>query len=330
MNQLPNQISKHYQTVLNRLGAKAASNAEAASFFAALNRQCTFSSAENTTAPCELDDPLGAANYMAAPRLVHQYKNRCLLLTTSTCFSYCRFCFRRSFAGQGENFISAEELAEVCKYLSEHEELQEILLSGGDPLTASDRALSELFESLRAARPGILIRLCTRAPVFAPERFTPQLLELLKKSKPVWVIPHINHPAEISEQWSPETRECLESIVGSGIPVQSQTVLLRGINDNVEVLARLFNDLVHIGVKPGYLFQGDLAKGTAHFRVPLDKGVKLVKALKKEVSGLSMPVYAVDLPGGGGKVNILNTRFVREGENWKTIDENGKAWFYPF
>ena len=182
---------------------------------------------------------------------------------------------------------------------------------------------------MRKARPNILIRLGTRAPVFAPERFTPELIALLKRFKPLWVIPHINHPAEISERWSPESYKCLYNIVDSGVPAQSQTVLLRGINDSVPVLAELFEKLVKIGVKPGYLFQGDLAKGTGHFRVPLDEGVKLYNALKKELSGLSLPVYAVDLPGGGGKVNIPATRFVRDGDNWKYTDASGKSWFYP-
>lgn len=327
--ELPCQISPYYSGLLNRLGAAAPGNPAAAAAFAAINRQCTPTAAEKNIMECELEDPLGASSYMVTPRLVRQYRNRCLLLSTSICFTYCRFCFRRNFTGQKTAFISDEEIQQVCQWLSAHPEIQEILISGGDPLTAPDSALENLFQNLRQARPGILIRLCTRAPVFAPERFTPEFLNLLRKNKPLWVIPHINHPAEISAEWSPESYRCLNSIIEAGIPVQSQTVLLRGINDRVPVLAELFENLVRIGVKPGYLFQGDLAKGTGHFRVPLDEGVKLYNQLKKELSGLSLPVYAVDLPGGGGKVNIPATRFVKEGGRWKHTDANGKVWYYP-
>ena len=329
MEELPNLTSPYFSSVLNRLGATAASNPDAAASFAALNRQCTPAQAENNVLECETEDPLGSKRYAVTPRLVRQYKNRCLLLTTCHCFSYCRFCFRRGFTGKTVGFVSEEEIRQVTDWLSSHEEIQEILLSGGDPLTAPDGKLEYLFSELRKARPGILIRLGTRAPVFAPERFTPELLSLLRKYRPLWVIPHINHPAEISAEWSPESYKCLFNIIDSGVPAQSQTVLLRGINDSVPVLAELFENLVKLGVKPGYLFQGDLAKGTGHFRVPLDEGVKLYNALKKELSGLSLPVYAVDLPGGGGKVNIPATRFVRDGDNWKYTDSSGKSWFYP-
>ncbi|MCR4939172.1 MAG: KamA family radical SAM protein [Treponemataceae bacterium] len=329
MDELPYLISPYFSGVLNKLGAAAASDASAAAAFSSLNRQCTPAQAEKNVLECETEDPLGARKYMVTPRLVRQYKNRCLLLTTCHCFSYCRFCFRRNFTGKTAAFISPEEIGRVTEWLSKHEEIQEILISGGDPLTVSDEKLESLFSELRKARPGILIRLCTRAPVFAPERFTPELLSLLKAFRPLWVIPHINHPAEISAEWSAESYKCLFNIVDSGIPVQSQTVLLRGINDSLPVLTELFESLVKLGVKPGYLFQGDLAEGTGHFRVPLDEGVKLYNAMRKELSGLSLPVYAVDLPGGGGKVNIPATRFIRDGNNWKYTDASGRAWFYP-
>ena len=325
----PYQISKHFTEVLSRLGAKAPSNQEAAAYFGALNRQCTPIAAEKNILSCETDDPLGSQSYHVTPRLIRQYKNRCLLLTTSKCFAYCRFCFRRSYAGCDDGFITAEELKPVLAWLSEHQEIQEILLSGGDPLTVSADKFFQLLKALRSANPNLLFRVCTRAPVFAPEIFTAAFVEKLKSFKPLWLIPHINHPAEISEVWSPESEACLRLICDSGIPVQSQTVLLRGVNDDVQVLAKLFNELVKIGIKPGYLFQLDLAKGTSHFRVPLTDGMKLYNALKKELSGLSLPVYAMDLPGGGGKINIPAVRFVKDGENWKYTDPNGKNWFYP-
>lgn len=336
MELLPNQISPYYEKLLNKL-AFAASGAdlnpeekkEAANAFVAINRQCTPTKAEEHTEENELTDPLGANLYKKTTRLVHQYKNRCLLLTTSKCFTYCRFCFRRAFAGQGEGFINSTEMTEVAEYLQNHPEIKEILVSGGDPMTGSDQKLNALFYSIRKARPGILIRLCTRSPIFAPERFTDDTIALLKKYAPLWVIPHINHPVEISEKWSEKSYNLLKKLVDNGIPIQSQTVLLRGINDDVNTLATLFENLVFMGIKPGYLFQTDLAEGTSHFRVPLEKGKEIYKELKKELSGLSLPTYAVDLPGGGGKVNIMATNFVKDGQNWKTVDENGKEWFYP-
>lgn len=159
---------------------------------------------------------------------------------------------------------------------------------------------------MRSARKDVLIRVCTRAPVFAPERFTPHLKALLKSFKPLWIIPHINHSAEFSPQFSPESYRVLNDLIDCGIPMQSQTVLLRGVNNNIEELVSLFQGLTEIGIKPGYLFQGDLAPGTAHFRVPIDEGIKLYERLRYELSGLSLPVYAVDIPGGGGKFNLLN------------------------
>ncbi len=327
--QFTSTISTHYQTVLSRLGAQAASDREAASFFAAMNRQITYSPAEDTVLPCELEDPLGAQLYHKTPRLIHQYKNRCLLLTTSTCFAYCRFCFRRNYAGSGEGFITPEELEPVCAYLRDHAEIKEILLSGGDPLTAPNDKLRWLFDEIRSARPGILFRICTRSIVFSPERITEETVHFFRQYVPLWVIPHINHPAEISPRWSPESRSALELLRDSGVPVQSQSVLLRGINDSVPILAELFQDLTNLGVKPGYLFQGDLARGTSHFRVPLEQGVKLYRELKGELSGLSLPVYAVDLPGGGGKVHIMQTPFRKSGDDWVYKDPDGKEWRYP-
>lgn len=335
MELLPNQISPNYANLLNRLAFVASSSEdfeekkEAAEAFSAINRQCTPSKAEEHIEENELSDPLGACLYQKTPRLVHQYKNRCLLLTTSKCFTYCRFCFRRSFAGKETGFINSTEMLEVAEYLTNHPEIKEILISGGDPMTGSDQKLNALFYAIRKARPGILIRLCTRSPIFAPERFTQETIELLKKYSPLWVIPHINHPVEISEKWSKQSYDVLKQLIDNGIPIQSQTVLLRGINDNVATLTKLFENLVFMGIKPGYLFQTDLAEGTSHFRVPLEKGKELYLALKNELSGLSLPIYAVDLPGGGGKVNIMATNFVKEGQNWKTIDGNGKEWFYP-
>lgn len=323
------KISPYYSSVLGRLGAAASEDSSVADVFAALNKQCTPSAAENSIHKCELDDPLGEARHAVTGRLIREYKNRCTLKVTDACFSNCRFCVYRGEQNASSGVMTAAELSEACAFLAEHGEINEIVISGGDPLTLGDEKLAALFEAVRKARPGILIRLCTRAPLFAPERITRETLSMLRRYRPLWVMAHINHPAELSARWAPEAQRCLLSFVDAGIPVQSETVLLRGVNDSLPVLAELFTLLVHLGIKPGTVYQPALAKGTGHFRVPLSEGLKLYNQLKKELSDLSLPVYAVELPGGGGMVNIPATRFAREGDSWKYTDAAGTSWFYP-
>lgn len=324
------KISPYYSSVLGRLGAAASEDSAVSDVFAALNKQCTPSAAEDNVLPCELDDPLGEAQFAVTGRLFRQYKNRCLLKVTDSCFSHCRFCINRASLAEGDPLIIGEaELSEAAAALAELSDVTEIAISGGDPLTLSDEQLARVFDAVRSVKPGILIRLTTRAPVYAPERFTRETLALLRRYRPLWLIPHINHPAELSARWSPETQKCLLSLVDAGIPVQSETVLLHGVNDSLPVLAELFTLLSHLGVKPGTLYQTGLAKGTSHFRVPLSDGLKLYNQLRKELSDLSLPVYALDLPGGGGMVSIPATRFAREGSFWKYTDPSGKAWTYP-
>lgn len=320
----PEKISPHITKVLERL-----KNDHNLVDFAAISHQFVFDEKEKNIQNNELTDPLGAKNYQVTAHLIHQYKNRVLLLSTSACYAHCRFCFRKNYTDQRGGFINHEEITKVCSYLKNHSEIKEILISGGDPLTTSDQNLENLFLALREASPHILIRLCTRTPFFQPSRFSPSLFSLLRNFKPLWVIPHINHPAEISEKYSPETRKVLENLLDHGLPLQSQTVLLKNVNDNLETLVALFNDLVCLGIKPGYLFQSDLAQGISHFRVPLAKGIALYKKLKLELSGLSLPIYAVDLPGGGGKRQIMATQFVEKDHFWEYIDEQNHLWRYP-
>jgi len=330
---LPFHLTPQLKKTLSRLEAEGATEQ-----LASICAQVFPSDKESILTAGELTDPLGEHCHRITDRLVHQYKNRVLLLSTGRCFAYCRHCFRRDFAGRGEQWLSKTELDEVCKYISLHEEIEEILISGGDPLTVSDNELEYLFTRLREVNPRLLFRICTRALFFAPERFTPSLIHLLKNYKPLWLIPHINHPAEISRKFAPETSGALESLVNAGIPVQSQTVLLKGVNDDVSILHELFHELVCLGVKPGYLFQLDLAQGTSHFRVPLEEALPLYELLRKELSGLSTPVFAVDLPDGGGKFNLIQLgRNVCDTEVTLTEKEfiftrngqGGGQWKYP-
>ncbi|MDR1747428.1 MAG: KamA family radical SAM protein [Spirochaetaceae bacterium] len=326
------RLLENAATAAKMTGPDSGSGDRARQAYEALRLQLLPSIREAVVSPHELDDPLGEHRHRITSRLVHQYKNRCLLLATGSCICYCRHCFRRVYTSREEGFITPAETAEVCAYLSSHPEIAEILVSGGDPLTASDSALADLLGDIRRASPDIIIRIGTRAPVFLPSRFTPELLELFRAQRPLWIIPHINHPAELA----PESADALCRIRDSGISMQSQTVLLRGVNDSVPVLVRLFNRLTALGVKPGYLFQGDMAPGTSHLRVPLRKGLELYRQLRGELSGLSTPVYAVDLPGGGGKFNLLE---IESGSVTETPDgwlfrrsgdgREGGEWFYP-
>lgn len=295
----------------------------------ALKRQVFFDEREMEATKDENADPLGEANHAVSSRLVHQYKNRVLLLTTGKCFSHCRYCFRKSYTARPQGFISHAELNNVVSYLKENQHINEILISGGDPLTASFEELKYLVTTLREAFPTLIFRLCTRSPIFAPSIFSKKLLSLLESVKPLWVIPHINHSAELGGS----QRLCLSNILKRSIPMQSQTVLLKGVNDDKQTLVSLFNNLILLGIKPGYLFQLDMAFGTSHFRVPLKEALILWENVKNELSGLSRPTFAVDLPLGGGKFPLstvgFQKTFVYDGNNSITVTKgDNKVYTY--
>ncbi|MDR3116041.1 MAG: KamA family radical SAM protein [Treponema sp.] len=295
-----------------------------------LRRQFLPDPAEALSDPFALADPLGAALYQAAPRLIHQYRDRALLLAGGTCAGYCRYCFRRVWINQPKGFIGQGERIPALAYLKAHPEIREILISGGDPLTAEDATLADLFGVLRDTRPGILLRLCTRVPITNPSRLTPETIRLLKSYRPLRMVIQSNHPRELAKP----AQEVLAACVEQGIPVHVQTVLLRGINDDAAVLAALFRACLDLGLSPYYLFQLDLAPGTAHFRVPLKTGLTLYQELKDRISGLGLPVYALDLPGGGGKIPLHEGVIAGEREDpggtvYLLQGPEGKLWPYP-
>jgi len=276
-----------------------------------------------------LDDPLGEYRYRAAPLLVHQYPDRALLLAANTCAGYCRHCFRRFWLSAPPP-QSLEDFKPALAYLAAHMEIREVLVSGGDPLTLDNAALEELFRRLRAARPGVLLRVCTRVPITEPSRLDGDTIALFANFRPLRVVVHINHPRELSAP----SRAALAACVDANIPVLVQTVLLRGINDDPELLAQLFSNCFDLRLSPYYLFQLDLAPGTAHFRVPLKKGLEIYRALGGLISGPCLPAYAVDLPGGGGKIRlhenvIAGKKTIPAGYVYILIDNEGKEWFYP-
>ncbi len=261
-------------------------------------RQCLPDAAEAMRLPYEGEDPLGADSYSIGPRLVHQYPSRALLLANGICAGYCRFCFRGALAGRG--WIPAREATRAADYLGAHPEAKEVLVSGGDPLAASDGRIGSLLKVLRAARPDIIIRIGTRMPAFLPSRFTESLIGILRAARPLWLVCHFNHPRELSGP----SLEALGRLAEAGLPLLNQSVLLRGVNDKAEVLAKLMESLARAGVKPYYLFVGDLAVGTSHLRVGLEEALGIYGRLEGMVSGLALPALAVDIPGGGGKLRL--------------------------
>jgi len=279
---------------------------------------------EETVDPFALDDPLGEEHYRITNRLVHQYRDRALLLAGGSCAGYCRYCFRR--ARMNAAFINGAELDPVLACLESRPGIREILISGGDPLTADDGKLEELFAKLRKTRPGILIRLCSRVPVTDPKRLGNLTIGLLRHFKPLRIVTHINHVKELS----PNAREALAALVEAGLPIHVQTVLLKGINDSAETLALLFRECLNLGLSPYYLFQLDLVPGTAHFRVPLKKGLAIYRELGQQISGLALPTYAVDLPGGGGKIRLSEDMIAGEKDGVLLLKGNdGGLWKYP-
>ena len=246
----------------------------------ALKKQVFFDDTELKVSSYETADPLGERHYEVFPFLVHQYKNRLLLLSTGHCFSHCRYCFRKSYTARPKNFLTKEEIKQVLNYLEKNPNINEILISGGDVLTASIEELSYLLQQLRSASDKLILRICTRSPIFAPSVFTAELLSILKNAKPLWVIPHINHKAELGDA----QRKALSDLLNNGIPMQSQTVLLKGINDNADILVALFHILTMMGIKPGYLFQLDMAFGTEHFRVPLNEALRCEKRAFRSIN----------------------------------------------
>ena len=297
-----------------------------------LRRQCIPRSEELQIEAYEVEDPLSENRFSPLPRMVHRYPDRVLVLVTDECALYCRHCFRRYFASKRAGVISDSQVQQIAEYVSEHPQVHEIILSGGDPLTLTDerlcRILKLLRETVRHASPqrSVVIRLASRVPVVLPQRVTPGLADLLAGFSPLFVITQFNHPREITAA----SRGAVLELVKHGLPVLNQAVLLKGVNDSAEVLAELFRRLLDIRVKPYYLFQGDLAAGTAHFRVPLSRGVQLMRELRQRISGLAMPVYAVDLPGGGGKIPLTENYLQEEENGWyRFTGPDGRTYYYP-
>jgi lysine 2,3-aminomutase len=246
-------------------------------------------------------DPLEEDKDMPVAGLVHRYADRALLLATSACASYCRYCTRKRVACQTDATISAGQLQEIRAYLSAHPEIRDVIVSGGDPLTMPTEALAHVLATIRSVPTVEVIRIGTRCPAVLPMRVTEELVAMLRGYHPLYVNTHFNHPVELTAQ----AAEACTRLADAGIPVGNQTVLLRGVNDDPRVLEALFRALVRIRVRPYYLFQCDLVQGTEHFRTPLARGIEVMEYLRGRLSGLAIPLFVVDAPYGGGKIPVL-------------------------
>ncbi|MDA3958922.1 KamA family radical SAM protein [Oceanispirochaeta sp.] len=281
---------------------------------------------ELTFLEIESADPLFEKMHSPLPRMVHRYSNRVAILVTDRCSVHCRHCFRRSFTGTGHADLTMAECDRMIAYIKIHPEIQEVLLTGGDPLTLENVPLLDILSRFRSVRDNLIIRLATRIPAVLPLRIDFDLARELEKMSPLWIVMQFNHPSELTD----ESRTALRLLRQAGIPMVNQAVLLRGVNDNSDTLASLFQGLMAQGVKPYYLFQGDLARGTSHFRVPLRRGWQIMDELRQKVSGLALPTYAVDLPGGGGKIPLTRSLLLREDEKgYVFINTDKREYTYP-
>lgn len=287
-------------------------------------RQFVPTEAEGVQLPQEQPDPIGDTSHSPVPGIVHRYPDRVLLKLLHACPVYCRFCFRREMVGPGGDALSGEALATALAYIREHPAIWEVILTGGDPLMLSPRRLAEVIAALGEIDHLGLVRLHTRVPVVEPERVSDALVAALRGAKATWLLLHTNHPRELTSA----AAAAIGRLVDGGIPVLSQSVLLRGVNDTPETLSSLMRRLVELRVKPHYLHQGDLAPGTAQFRVPIAEGQALVAGLRGHLSGLCQPTYLLDLPGGHGKVPLAAAAVQPDGDGWLATDWQGGVHRY--
>jgi len=246
-------------------------------------------------------DPLAESELAPVSAVVHRYPNRALLLAGNTCAAYCRFCTRKRRVGCAASDLAFAEVLKGVDYIALHPEINEVIISGGDPLLLADEALTELLGRLRRISHLGILRIATRTLSVLPERITPALATLLGRHAPLYVTTHFNHPRELTPE---AAAAACSRLAAAGVPLANQTVLLRGVNDATETLAELCTGLLRLRVRPYYLHQLDPVGGTGHFRVPIERGLQLVGALRQQVSGLAMPHYIVDLPGGHGKLAL--------------------------
>ena len=274
----------------------------------------------------DMVDPCGEDKDSPVPGLVHRYPDRVLLLVTDQCAVYCRYCTRRRLVGTNERSITQGNFEEALKYLKSHRKVRDVLLSGGDPLLLENERLEELLSRLRAIPHIELLRIGTRVPVSLPQRVTTGLVRMLKKYHPLMMSIHFTHPKEITDA----VRRACGELADAGIPLGSQTVLLKGINDKPYIMKKLVQELLKIRVRPYYIYQCDLATGTEHFRTSVATGIQIIEKLRGHTTGYAVPTYVVDAPGGGGKIPLGPVYLVSRAKGRVVLKNyEGKMFEYP-
>jgi lysine 2,3-aminomutase len=293
----------------------------------AIARQFVPHEAELDTTPSEIGDPIGDNRHSPVEGIVHRYRDRVLLKLTRVCAVYCRFCFRRETVGRGESqMLSAKALDAALTYIAAHPEIWEVIMTGGDPFILSARRLSDVAARLSAIEHVKVLRWHTRVPIVDPQRITAKLVRAIAtKRQATYVAVHVNHPRELS----PDARRACARLIEAGIPLVSQSVLLRGVNDDADTLETLMRALVETRIKPYYLHHADLAPGTARFRTTIAEGQTLMRELRARASGLCQPGYVLDIPGGHAKANIAPSDLDGESGRYRLRDSKDTWHDYP-
>src|SRR5712671_1065713 len=318
------RVAAEYAVALTRDMADLVDRTDPADPIAA---QFVPSAAELITAPEERPDPIGDERWSPVPGIVHRYPDRVLLKPTLLCPVYCRFCFRREVVGKKGSVLDQASLARAFDYIRQQPQIWEVIVTGGDPFLLAPRRIADIVRILDQVPHLGVLRFHTRVPVVDPRRVSGALVEALAAEKAVYVVIHANHPRELTTQ----VQEAVLRLSRAGIPLLSQTVLLRGVNDDAAVLETLFRRLTAMRVNPYYLHHADLARGTAHFRTGIATGQRLVRSLRGRVSGLCQPTYVLDIPGGYGKVPIAPCAASARTEagEWNVEDGDGVQHAYP-
>jgi lysine 2,3-aminomutase len=290
-----------------------------------IRRQAIPTMEEFHVSPHDLLDPCAEDEHSPVRGLVHRYPDRVLLLVTDKCAVYCRYCTRRRIVGSSEKCISEKELDQAIGYIQATKKIRDVLISGGDPLLLEDDHLESILAKVRKVPHVEIIRIGSRVPVTLPQRVTPSLVAMLKKYHPLWMSIHFSHPKEITK----EVRKSCGMLAEAGIPLGSQTVLLRGINDRPSTMKRLMHELLKTRVRPYYIYQCDLAMGTEHFRTPIAVGINIIEKLRGHTTGYAVPSFVIDAPGGGGKIPVGPTYLISQ-DKGKMVLRNyqGKVFEY--
>lgn len=274
---------------------------------------------------CCVDDPLNEENDSPLPSITHRYKDRVLFLVAHECAVYCRFCTRKRKVADPSK-ISLKYIEDGIQYIRQHTEIRDVVLSGGDPLLLSDRRLDYILKSLRDIPHIEIIRIGSKIPCVLPQRITRKLCNVLKKYHPLYINTHFNHPNELT----PEAKKACDMLAEVGIPLGNQTVLLKGVNDDPEVMRKLMKGLLKMRVRPYYIYQADPVTGTEHFRTRVEKGLEIMSALRGHMSGLGVPHFVIDAPGGGGKIPLL-PHYIDKIDGEQVVMKNylGQTYIYP-